>query len=1019
MGQMPEIKLTPQLTKARAELNEAQRAAVETIEGPVMVVAGPGTGKTQVLATRIATILEKTDTSPSSILALTFTDSAAKNMRQRLASLIGKPAYYVQIETFHSFCNQVITAHPEYFPIDTDSQLLSDLERFQILEELIDSTELQLLRPINAHYLYVKSLTKLISDLKRENIDPDAFDELVAAEQSNFEQSAEELTKSKKAAAEKRLIKLKDFSLIYRGYQQQLKIKRRYDYDDLVIFTIHVFEQHEDLLLEYQEKILYVLVDEYQDTNSAQNKIIDLLSSYWGEEANVFVVGDPHQSIYRFQGASLENFFHFQDRYTQAQLVNLDQGYRADQRIYDAAFQLMKEDAQLESQLQSSLLATHVSDEEQAVLLSQVPSNTLEAFYVVEKIKLLLADGVPAEEIAILYRHHQDAEDFIEVLSKANIQFEIDGGVNILAMPIVQQWLTLVQLVAGLADGKIDHQLYEVAQYEWTQPSSLSIMKLVHQLGLKRKTVSDFFAQVNSTQNSAALAIDQIAAEELEVLVAWWLKLANWHQLSFTISALGWFDTVLTESGWLEWVEAQPEKIEYLLAMQSLRREIQKMSLGDRPISLRDFINTIHTYREHNLAIFLEDLNLKQAAVHLSTVHKAKGQEWRYVFVVRCIDGKWGNGRAKELLPVPEGVLAHGDTSANAQDQDDRRLLYVAITRAKDQVILSYPETITTGSQTKVTVPSLFIDEIKPFAHDESPELMKQIFDQVTQQIQSLLSPTKRIQLVSDEVAYFKKIIEDFQLSISSLNTYLHSPELFVSSHLLRVPTPPSPILSFGVAMHSVMEFWYSQVLNKGQVPSLSSLLEVLDKALDQQPLDVTEINDRKKYGHQILTQYYQQFSQDSVAPAFIERSFGGGWSKTYLDDIPLKGRIDRIDWVDKSEKLVRVIDYKTGRPKTMGELLGTTQSAELTEREKSLPEGIQSPHQRQLLFYTLLTELDQSFIPKVVAGSFHFLEPEKTSQNFIVRDMNVSPEQVDALKNLIREVMAEIRALAFLDFGS
>lgn len=322
---------------AFSRLNPAQRQAVELVEGPVMVIAGPGTGKTQVLTVRIAQILKTTDTSPSSILALTFTESAALNMRQRLLQFIGEAAYRVRIETFHAFCDDVIRTHPEYFSVRLDSQPLGDIEKFQIMEELLDTLPLSAVRTVGSPYHYLSSIQKKISDLKREGVTPAKYAALVEAEQELFAQEKDGLKKTALTKREKELAKMAELGVLFDAYQQQLLQRRRYDYDDMIRFVVEAFQAHEELLAEYQEKFLYFMVDEYQDTNASQNNVVRLLASYWGQQANVCVVGDPHQSIYRFQGASLENTLTFLDYYPQATVIFLDKGYRCPQPIYTAA----------------------------------------------------------------------------------------------------------------------------------------------------------------------------------------------------------------------------------------------------------------------------------------------------------------------------------------------------------------------------------------------------------------------------------------------------------------------------------------------------------------------------------------------------------------------------------------------------------------------------------------------------------------------------------------------------------
>ena len=268
------LKITPSFTQAYQRLNDEQKLAVDTTDGPVMVIAGPGTGKTQILATRIANILLKTDTNPSSILALTFTESGASAMKKRLISLIGQAAYSVRIQTFHGFCGDVISLHPEFFRLDIQSEPLSDLDRYQLFEEILKSNNFESIKPVNSPFFYLRSLVKNIQDLKREGITPERFEQILKQEGQLIETDSESWKKVEKEKRTKSYKKNLELLIVYQQYQQQLVEKHRYDFEDMIAFTVEAFQQNELLLLEFQEKFQYFLIDEYQDTNSAQNQVI-------------------------------------------------------------------------------------------------------------------------------------------------------------------------------------------------------------------------------------------------------------------------------------------------------------------------------------------------------------------------------------------------------------------------------------------------------------------------------------------------------------------------------------------------------------------------------------------------------------------------------------------------------------------------------------------------------------------------------------------------------------------------
>ncbi|HEX7017495.1 MAG TPA: ATP-dependent DNA helicase [Patescibacteria group bacterium] len=1024
-----------------SQLNDAQKRAVDTIDGPVMVIAGPGTGKTQVLAARIANILKQTDTNPSSILALTFTESAAKNMRQRLVQMIGKTGYYVQITTFHAFCSGVIQTHPEFFAIDRDSSPLTDLERFSFFEEILLQSPLEILKPLNAPLFYLRDVMRAISDLKREGVTVSAFEQLVQTSQTELTDRIEagkgeglKIGKLEIEREQKKIAKWRELAKVYEAYQLKLGDTHRYDFDDMIALVMQGFQQHELLLREYQENLLYFLVDEYQDTNTAQNIIVDLLTSFWGEAANIFVVGDPNQAIYRFQGASVENALSFMDRYPNAQLVTLDIGYRCPPTIYAAASQVI-ENNQLTDTVGASSASVgaglfdllsrplkSIKADGELVKIYEAPSQTVELIYVAESIQKLLKSGIPAEEIAVLYRHNHDANELLEVLEKWNLSYEIEGGDNILNEEHIRQWLTFLGVIAAVKRGQEPADLYQVMLYQWVGVPNLLAMKLARTAGRSGVGLSELIAGGYHFFQEKSLAKD-VTQIEFQVAENFLQQLQEWAVKDTQLIFVTWFEQVLKESGYLNWILEQPTKTEMLINVTSLFREVKAMVNRSHHLKIQDFLEVIATMQAHGIVIHPEDFNIKENAVHLSTVHKAKGREWQHVFLIHVVDGKWGNTQTRNLLPLPEHLLAHTRLDKKEQNEDDRRLFYVALTRAKKSITLSYPQTIISENRSREVVGSMFLEEVKS-ENAESQKLFQEVKTQdlhlkADEYMERLLMPVQAQSMDTSEKEFFKSLTSNLKLSVTALNTYLRDPQEFIDNVLLRIPRSKPEPMAFGTAIHFALEQLYTIYQKTNVFPTLEQLLQFYEESLKKELLTSQDFDRRLAYGQEVLTAYYQQLTPDSKPPVFVERFFGTGWSRTYLDDIPLTGRIDRVDWLDTAQKTVRVIDYKTGKHKSEKMIQGLIESANLSARERELPESIRGPYKRQLIFYKLLTELDPTFIPTVEEAVFEFVEPDKKSGKIISRRFNISNQEVDDLKKLIKEVMTEIRELKFLTASS
>ncbi len=1004
-------------------LNSQQKKAVDLIEGPVMVVAGPGTGKTQVLAARIANILLKTDTNPRSILALTFTESGAKEMRQRLVKMIGKTGYYVQINTFHAFCSQIIKLHPEYFPIDRASEPLTDLERYDIFQKIITQAEIEVLKPLNRPYFYITDIMFAISNLKKEGFLPVDFKKIVKQEEEQLEVEKNELKKTALAKRQRNLTKWQELTQIYQLYQQRLRSSLRYDFDDMIALVVEAFDQHELLLREYQENIHYFLVDEYQDTNSAQNKVVDQLASYWGEKANVFVVGDPNQSIYRFQGASVENVLGFVTRYQQAAVITLDRGYRCPQNIYHAAAKVITQNQLTqvsESLAKFSFTAPLQSQTQQkmAIKLYRAPSQTLETIYVAKEIKKLVQQAVPLDKIAVLYRHNRDVIQIQETLAKWGLAYEVDGGSDLLENEAIRQLLTFFQVIHDVVAGDEDESLFEVMRYEWLGLDPVLVMKVGRAAG---KAKLSMFALIELGFDEF-LKYDvggKVTLSEFKQLRHFISQLRVWGSLDATLVFTEWFERAIKESRYLEWIMSSDSKTELLTYLNSLFREVKALTQSQTGLKLADFLKAIATMKDHGIKLNVEDLNIKQDAIHLSTVHKAKGLEWDYVFLLHCLDKKWGNNQRRELLPLPTGLLKNTDLSAKEQNEDERRLFYVALTRAKKGLIISSPETIITDNRTKNVIESMFIQELKTDSSQLQVELQlvtaSEIIKHADEYLAKLLEPTVIKKIKTSEQEFYTALVKDFKLSVTALNTYLRSPEEFVENVLLRIPRAKPEPMAFGSAIHLALEKLFQVILDEGKKPILEVVLMEFKDSLAKELLTSQNFKRRLHYGQEILTKYYQQLDEAQVQPLFIERFFGFGWSKTMIGDIHLTGRIDRVDWLDQEKRLVKVIDYKTGKAKSDNYIEGRIASANLSEREQQLPENIRGPYKRQLLFYKLLTDLDETFIPTVTQGEFDFVEPNNRDK-LVKRTFTLTQEDVNDLSSLIKEVMREIRELKFLE---
>ncbi|OGD82850.1 hypothetical protein A2572_01980 [Candidatus Collierbacteria bacterium RIFOXYD1_FULL_40_9] len=992
---------TKNFESAYQKLNNKQRLAVDTIEGPVLVLAGPGTGKTQVLTTRIANILKQTDTDPSSILALTFTEAATREMRQRLIKMIGKDGYFVQVTTFHGFCNDIIASNPDRFSRPAGMQNVTDLEKIQIIKQILEEGDFQLLKPINSPLHYLNDLIGSISTLKREGFTIPRFRELVSILKDEFEIKKDDLNKTTFAEKQKQVIKNLDLLDIYEKYQNQLTSLGRFDFDDMINWVVDSFEKDNDFLLEYQEKFQYILVDEYQDTNSSQNRLIFALASFWGQQANLFAVGDPNQSVYRFQGASKENLVQFKNIFPEHTHINLDQNYRSTKTILDISAKLIDQEP----------LSPNIDLKDLKLKTAKFSSSLFEDEYIVSAIETKIKEGVSPKDIAVIAKENKDIENLVSLFKVRKIPFRLEAGTNVLLAPCISQFIKLLKVVTTLQDKMDDLDLFTVLNYSYLQLDPLILLKTSRQAYLSRQSLADTI--IRHCESHSAEAISQpvipgltrnpspsLRGDADDVAIQKVFKTVNqfilWNSQSMSKSLPEIFQIILQGSGLLNHLLALPESLIELNRFNTLYEDVKKQSSVFPDLSLKKYLQNLQIMQDNHVKLEEQVLEGMQDAVTLTTAHKSKGLEWQIVFVYRFADTHWGNKTRKEMIKLPPGIIVFENTDTEEdKNSEERRLFYVALTRAKQEITLT-GSTVYQNS-TKMTYPSIFLEDLPK-------ELIEEVDTSVLEKstakiIENSLTPATDTVLVGEE-EYLKELLKDFKLSPTALNTYLSCHYKFKLDNLYRIPRSKAPSMCFGTAVHFALENLY-QNLDQDKLISQLEFLQSFEVALKREILSPTDFKDRRAHGKRVLTSYYEANEKDFQKVLFTEKSFGTSLaSQIHLDDIALTGKADRIDLIDKKENTVRFVDYKTGKPKSRNEIEGNTQSSN-------------GDYKRQLVFYRLLAELDKSFPYKVDQTEIDFVEPNEKGE-FKKERFSITTEEVENLKTLIKESVASIRALDF-----
>lgn len=994
--------------KLYSQLNPQQKQAVDTIEGPVMVIAGPGTGKTQVLTLRIANILRKTQMNPRNILALTFTDAAAQNMRRRLVSIIGPNGYGVAIQTFHSFANLVISEFSYKFQFAKELQSIDQVEQIELVESVLDRLPLEELRPPRAPYHYLREVISQISVLKRENFGPKDLRQLANSESErltkdpvSYHEKGAHRGKMKAAISEelKQLARCQELSNIYEEYQRLLIQRGRYDYDDMILFVIHQFENDPELKAYYQERFQYLLVDEYQDNNNSQNRLVELLADFY-DNPNLFVVGDDRQSIFRFQGASMANLVLFYQRYPQIKVINLPINYRSPQVVLDHSQQVINQTNERLSQFISNfddrLVAHKVAAGDNApVALGAFASPDTEAYWIVTQIKKLVEQGTNPHEIAIIYKENREAELFSQLLSRQGISFSLERGSNVLADIDTQRLLMLLRAVAQPTDSQA---LFSVMHFDCSGINRTDLLKLMALRVKNHQSIIDVIANLpcNCQRHAKKDEIERISLNECGKIDSFLDQLAAWRSAANNQVTPDVIEQILRESGLLRQITDKPDRIECLHRLRRFLEEARRLNIKQPGLTLDQWLDYIERLTQHNLQLVPESLPISDQlkSVRLMTAHKAKGLEFEYVFMPNLVDKHWGNATRRQLIKLPGSIVPRPLAAQNERNEDDRRLFYVALTRAKQQVYLTYATT----QEGREQLPSQYVAELdkgKLGAIDA-----KTASSQAGQHLLAWFSPVNYALFSDQEQEYLSQRIKEHALSPTGLNSYLRCPRDYFYKHLLQVPSPRTAQQAYGLAVHSALGGFFSEHKATHNLPPVGDLITDFVASLQQQGLSTTEYQAFETTGRQVLTAYYDKHCRVVSPTVMVEYSFAS--HHVVLPgpdgDILLTGILDKLELVDPQQNTVRIIDYKTSRARSRNEIEGKTLHS-------------LGNYKRQLVFYQLLSELDPQFPYKVTELALAFIDDDG---HFPIERFTITNQEKEELKAQIRDVYRELQSLEF-----
>lgn len=975
--------------KAYQNLNKAQKIAVQTIEGPVMTIAGPGTGKTQLLAMRVGYILKNTDINPHNILCLTYTDAAAVEMRNRLLELIGPESYQVGIFTFHSFCNQVIQENIGEFGDFRDLQPVSDLERIDIIRTLLDTLPLDhpLKRFKSDVYYLVPWFKNLFEIMKKEGWTSDTIREAYEAydkQLNDAENPVEGFYAKRKISIHERTYEKgelrtdkieEELEKVYKSvlaaneferFQALMHKNERYDYADMILWVIRRFKEKDLLLGKYQEKYQYILVDEYQDTNGAQNQLLFLLASYW-DKPNVFIVGDDDQSIYRFQGANMNSINDFVSRFD-PEIVVLEENYRSTQSILDLSkMSIQKNKQRLINHyegLTKNLLASHPDkkDVHHEPEILKFEKFIQEEVGIVNRIRQLKAEGTSYGDIAVLYKQHSIAENIIEYFQKEKIPVSVTKSINVLTQPLILKLLTLLQYV------------YE----ENKEPNggSFLIFQLLHfdfwnlsphdlgQIALYCRSKSPMDKEVENLDPVYPKWRDVLADKKcmLKLNLSDWEKIHEKAQVletwirdynNDTIQTL--IQKIMTDSGMLNQVLTGGDTAFQLQLLNTFFNFVKEEAAKADRFGVKNLLDMVKKMEENSLTLGMQKVLDDREGVQFMTTHGAKGLEFEHVFILRCNDSAWEKKRANNnSFKLPPTLISDVEED---ETEELRRLFYVALTRAKSKLYFSYAKA---DNKDKSQSPTLFLSEI----FDNLPDVKEQKVDpdDVMQYVSRLMLYKAELKEMVTKSA-MDSILENFSVSATSLNKFLECPITFYYEKILSIPMGRNATMGYGNAIHYALEMFFRDIelSNPRSLASVSKLLSFFEKGMKNYHSHFTkaEMERFSHHGKEMLRQYYEEYSADWLKPQKYEIEYT--IKNVQHNGVPISGKLDKISFTDHR---VLVTDYKTGKYKSdklKSPFAGKNENA--------------GDYWRQLVFYSLLMDADKRNNWKLESACMDFVE--------------------------------------------
>ncbi|HVZ11757.1 MAG TPA: ATP-dependent DNA helicase [Patescibacteria group bacterium] len=934
-------------------LNPQQKKAIEYAAGPLLIIAGAGTGKTTVITERIKHLILDKDIPPNNILALTFTEKAAYEMQERVDILLPYGYTNLWIHTFHSFCDRILRDEAHAIGLDSNYKLISEAEAVLLMRQNIFSMGLKQFKPLGNPTKFLDGLLVHFSRLSDEDVTPSEYLDWAKKQISSSDDPDENFEQYQELAT------------AYQTYSD-LKIKHSLmDFSDLISNTLKLFRERKNILKRYQGLFKFVLVDEFQDTNFAQNELAILLA---GDDKNITVVADDDQSIYRFRGAAVSNVLQFKKNFVNAEIVTLADNYRSTQEILDASYSLIQNNNPNRLEVVENIdkkLKSHTKPTSKAgIEIIHETRAEDEAEEVAKTIVELTRKSYQYSDIAILVRANNHAHPFTAALARHRIPYQFLGPGYLFQQEEVKDLIAYLTFLTNLSDTAA---LFRVLSMDIFK---ISYIELNYLLNFAKRSNLTLFEALDENQ--------PFLKQETQDKLSEFKKMVERHMSRSKVDSAGQV---------LYYFLVDSKLYDTLNITDSVKDERRVQNIA----KFFDRINNFETERpDSNIFIVVEWLTLMlqmgdsptaadvdtrdRNAVNLLTVHSSKGLEFKVVFLVNLVSDRFPSRERNEKIPLPAGIIKEKLVEeSDFHLEEERRLFYVGITRAKQKLYFTAADFYGTGKRAK---------KLSPFIFESLPNIE---IDQKKQERGQQLSLNEVLSAYEKTVdpAEDKQPVKVTYITFSNLQMFDICPLHYKAKVIFNIPTPTAAVQSFGISMHNTLYNFYKQ-LQEGGHPTLSDMQNLLKREWISQGYEgKAHEEERRNQAESILDVFYKEECNPPIVPIGLELPF----SFTLKNGVKVFGKIDRID---KKGNGIEIIDYKTGQDNPKAE----------------------SAHELQLAMYALAaTRVKDPLLnrdPADITLTLHFLEGNTK------KSMSFTKEDLEKLEDELVEKIEEIEKSEF-----